>query len=156
MKLSKSISILIATFSLITVFVASVLLARSTVAAKTPLTEPMGSVKPVKGIDVIVQKNPGNTAVRQTQSDAEGSFTVDSLPPGSYQVSLECKARCQSMNDLGAGSIQFTLTGAKESPFKRNLSKQELVTGVKFPIEIVGKTGNKGKVVGGINVTNGG
>ena len=40
------------------------------------------------------------------------------------------------MNDLSVGNIQFTLTGAKESPFKRNISKQQLIAGVKFPFEV--------------------
>jgi hypothetical protein len=116
----------------------------------------MGSVRPVKGIDVIVQKNPGNTAVRQAQTDGEGSFTVGDLTPGSYQVSLVCKARCQSMNDLGAGVIQFTLTGANESPFKRSMSKQQLVGGVKFSFEITGNDRKGGQIKGGINIDGGG
>ena len=149
MKRSKSsINILIAAFGLSTIFVASVFTTHSTLA-RVLTGEPMSSVRPIKGVDVIVQKNPGNTAVRQTLTDAEGSFTVDSLPPALYQISLVCKARCQSMNDLGAGSIQFTLTGAKESPFKRNISKQQLVNGVKFDFEIAGR-GTESRALKGI------
>jgi len=50
------------------------------------------------------------------------------------------------MNDLSAGVIQFTLTGAKESPFKRNITKQQLVAGVKFPFEL-GKESRVGGIV---------
>jgi hypothetical protein len=138
MKSSKSsITILIAALSVGMIFVASVLGARSNMAA-AGAGEPMSSVKPVRGIDVIVEKGPpGNSASRQTNT--QGSFTVSDLTPGTYEVSLVCNARCQSMNDLNAGVIQFVLTGAKEADFKRNITKQQLVAGVKFPFEIVAR-----------------
>jgi uncharacterized surface anchored protein len=106
----------------------------------------MSSVRPIKGIAVIVEKKPGNTASCQTQSDAEGNFTVGDLTPGTYEVSLVCKAKCQSMNDLNAGVIQFTLTATSTSTKIRQpvFTQQEadtrkLVAGVKFSFEIVGK-----------------
>ena len=139
MKRSKSsISILVTALSLSMIFVASAFTARSTAAARVRAGAAVGSVTPVKGIDVVVLKNPGNSASRQTQTDAEGSFSVagSDITPGTYTVSLVCNARCQSLNDLSVGSIQFTLAGAKESPFKRNITKQQLVAGVKFPFEI--------------------
>lgn len=142
MKSSKSsISLFIAALSVSTIFVMSVFTARSTVAARAGMGRTMSTVTPVKGIDVIVNKGRGEKGYCPQQSmsrqtDAEGSFTVGDLTPCSYDVSLQCNARCQSMNDLSAGSIQFDLTGAKENPFKRNITKQQLVAGVKFPIEI--------------------
>ena len=48
-----------------------------------------GSVKPVRGIDVIVQKNPGNTAVRTVTTDSAGHFTLPVLPVGSYALKLD-------------------------------------------------------------------
>ena len=46
------------------------------------------SVKPVKGIDVVVLKDPGNTAVRTVTTDSEGHFTFPVLPAGSYYLKL--------------------------------------------------------------------
>jgi hypothetical protein len=48
----------------------------------------MSSVKPVRGIDVIVEKNPGNTAVRTVVTDGEGHFAIPVLPAGLYSLRL--------------------------------------------------------------------
>lgn len=150
-KISKSSpNMLILALALSVLVVASVFATRSTVTVRASSGEPMSSVKPIKGVDVIVQENPGCCRDGRQQTDAEGSFTVtgSDLTPGTYQVSLVCNAKCQSMNDLGAGVIQFTLTGAKESPFKRGMSKQQLVGGVKFSIEIAGRKGEPKTLTG--------
>ena len=148
-KISKSsANMLILALALSVLVLASVFTARSTGASSVRAVEPMSN-KPVRGIDVVVLKNPGNSASRQTESDADGNFSVGDLTPGTYQVSLVCNAKCQSINDLNAGVIQFTLTGAKESPFKRNMSKQQLVAGVKFSIEIAARKGEP-KTLNGI------
>jgi len=148
MKPSKSsISILIAVLSFGTIFVASVFTTRSTVVARVRVGEPVGSIKPIKGVDVIVQKKPGNTAVRSLQTDAEGSFTVDTLPPGSYQLWLKCK-ECQSIA-IDESGVHLTLIGTKENPFERKITKQQLVDGVKFPFEIVGR-GTESRALKGI------
>lgn len=47
-----------------------------------------GSVRPVRGIDVIVQKDPSNPALRTVTSDADGAFTVSGLEAGSYILSF--------------------------------------------------------------------
>jgi hypothetical protein len=100
----------------------------------------MGSVRPIKGIDIFVECNGCKPHWQaRTQSDDRGGFAVDANQPGLYDVSLQCNARCQSMNELDAGTIQFTLTGAKENPFKRNITKQQLVDGVTFPFESAAK-----------------
>jgi hypothetical protein len=148
MKLSKSpISILIAALSFSTVFVASVFTARSIVVARVGVAKPMPFSKDVGEIDIIVRKKPGNAIARKTNT--EGSFTVGNLTPGLYEVSLVCKTECQRMNHISAtiaGSIQFTFTGAKESPFKRDMTPQQLVKGVTFPFEIVAR--RNGEVTG--------
>jgi hypothetical protein len=140
-KISKSsTNMLILALALSGSVVASFFITRSTGASSVRAVEPMSSVKPVSGIDVIVrclQCKPPITA--RSQTDANGSFTVGDLTLGTYEASLVCNARCQGMNDLSAGVIQFTLTGAKESPFKRNISKQQLVAGANFSVEVVGR-----------------
>jgi len=118
--------------------------------------EPVSSQTPIKGLNVIVQKDSGDTSSREMQTDAEGSFTVGDLLPGSYSVSLVCKAKCQSMNDLSAGKIQFTLTATSENGRVREpvFSQQEgdrrkLFVGIKFAFEITGGK-NEAKRIKGI------
>ena len=46
------------------------------------------ATKPIKGIDVVVQKEPGNIYARQTASpDGHGGYTVDLPGAGSYTIS---------------------------------------------------------------------
>lgn len=128
------VSLLIAALSLSTICVASVFTAGLTV---TRAGAPIGSVKPIRGVDIFLECNGCKPHWQaKTQSDERGGFQIESDRSGLYDVSLQCNARCQGMTDLSAGTIQFTLTGAKESPFKRNITKQQLVDGVKFSIEI--------------------
>ncbi len=47
-----------------------------------------GSVRPIKGVDVIVKKNPGNSSARTVTSDADGAFTVRGLEAGSYTLTF--------------------------------------------------------------------
>jgi hypothetical protein len=45
------------------------------------------SVKPVKGIDVVVQKNPGNSASRQHATvGADGKIMIKLAEPGTYTI----------------------------------------------------------------------
>ena len=46
------------------------------------------SVKPVKGIDVIVTGNPATSTARTVTSDADGAFTVRGLEAGSYSLTF--------------------------------------------------------------------
>lgn len=43
---------------------------------------------PVRGIDVIVRKNPGNSAARTVATDTDGHFEFPVLPAGSYSLIL--------------------------------------------------------------------
>lgn len=47
-----------------------------------------GSVKPVRGIDVIVEKHPGNTAARMVTTDGDGVFSLGGLEAGSYTLTF--------------------------------------------------------------------
>jgi len=80
------------------------------------------SVRPVRGIDVIVQKNPGGTARRITTS-ADGSITVAGLEPGSYTLTFnpcpEKRDGSQSnpitafvIANPGTNAIRVTITNA--------------------------------------------
>jgi hypothetical protein len=140
-NLSKSsLSILIAALSFSTVFVASVFTTGSTVAARVGVGKPMSSQQPISGVGVTVENIKTHKERFALQTDAEGNFSVD-LAPGLYRVTLECK-KCKSM-DIGESGVQLTLTGTKESDFKRIMTKSQLVSGVEFPFEIVGKAETK-------------
>jgi hypothetical protein len=56
----------------------------ATVAVSTDATAP----KPVKGIDVIVRKHPGTTAVRTQATDLGGTASFGVLEAGTYEVSI--------------------------------------------------------------------
>lgn len=150
MRLSKFfLSILIAALSFSTMFVASVFTTRSTVVAGVRVGNPMSSKQPIRGVGVTVENIKVRTERFDLQTDAEGNFTVD-LAPGLYRVRLECK-KCESM-DIGEPGVQFILTGTKEGEFKRIISKPQLVSGVAFPFEIVGRAGTKGRKQGQVSL----
>ena len=47
-----------------------------------------GAVSPVKGIDVIVKKDPGNSAARAVATpNKDGTFSVNLPGPGTYTIS---------------------------------------------------------------------
>jgi hypothetical protein len=125
-KRSKSsTSILIAALTLSTIFAASAAALSQTSKTNTP----------IKGIGVVIKKPPAG-AMRTTQTDGKGNFTVV-LKPGSYELHLECK-RCERL-EIGEGGVDLTLTGTGDSDGKRTISKEQLVSGVTFPIEIDGQ-----------------
>lgn len=125
-KRSKSAtSILIAVLSLSTIFAASAAALSQTSKTNTP----------IKGIGVVIKKNPADIT-RTTQTDARGNFTVV-LKPGSYDLRLECK-RCERL-EIGEAGVELTLTGIVDGESKRTISKEQLVSGVTFPIETEGQ-----------------
>ncbi len=60
--------------------------------ACAPMAEALAASDPIPGIDIIVKKNPGGTAVTQTTTDAKGEFTLKDLEPGTYTVELVGKS----------------------------------------------------------------
>ncbi|MDQ6939694.1 MAG: hypothetical protein M3119_06005, partial [Verrucomicrobiota bacterium] len=77
----KTLRSLLLLLLLLLIFSASVV---SASAQKGPQSND-NAIKRIKGIDVIVEKNPGNSASRQTaQPNKDGSFTVNLPEPGQY------------------------------------------------------------------------
>lgn len=133
MKRSKSsTNIWIATLSLATVFAATSLFGHSAVAKLGTFVP--SSVKPVRGIDVVVQKNPGNSAARSAKTDGDGGFTVSGLAAGEYNIRFQCRA-CV-WGDPHVDRVDIALTGASEKDFKRTVSKQQLTNGVVFAVKL--------------------
>jgi len=65
--------------------------------------------RPVKGIDVVVQKEPGNTNTRQTaKPNKDGSFTVELPGPGKYTISYADGPK--------KGQVIKTVTATKAGP----------------------------------------
>ena len=46
------------------------------------------SVKPVRGIDVVVMKDPGNSAARTGTTNEKGEVEFVGLEPGSYSLTI--------------------------------------------------------------------
>src|SRR6185503_13577377 len=51
------------------------------------------SVRPVRGIDVVVMKNPGNSAARTGTTNGEGEVEFVGLEPGSYSLTIVDNSR---------------------------------------------------------------
>ena len=97
------------------------------------------SVKPVRGIDVIVEcprcKPP--VEARAAKTDAEGGFNFSDLPSGEYKVRLQCKECERSV--AGKPTIEVTLTGTKQRDLKKAISKERLVAGVTLAVDVLAK-----------------
>jgi len=150
MKRSKpSTNIWIAALSLTIVFATMSLVARSA-GTRPPPVEPMSN-KPVRGIDVIVTKDPGNSASRSAKTDGDGGFTVSGLAAGQYNIRFQCKT-CV-WGDPHVDRADITLNGVSEKNFKRTVSKQQLVDGVVFAARGVGASGGTGYLSGRVTQT---
>jgi hypothetical protein len=123
--------------TLTAIFVASVFLTGSSVVANARVAKPRG-VKPVRGIDVIVEKEPGNSASREAQTNADGGFTLSDLTAGQYKFAVACRGGCAA-RVVAELPIIITLTGAGERNFKRSFSKRQLEAGVTFQVQFTGK-----------------
>lgn len=131
-KAKFSRNIWLAALAVSLAFAAIALVNRQAVVANARAAVP-SSVKPVKGVDVIVQKNPGGSASR-TKTDAEGNATFSKLEPGQYKVRLECKECARSV--AGEPSIDLTLTGTRGGDVKRTITKRQLVDGWEVEVSI--------------------
>ena len=73
-------------------------------AVITAQKAPQGTASSVRGIDVIVRKNPGNTAVRTVTTDDSGRFSFPIMPAGPYSVTLSRSKLFTDKN--GEGTIE--------------------------------------------------
>ena len=59
------------------------------VFALVPAVALASGVKPVRGIDVIVEKRPPGGTVKRATTDAEGSVVFSDLEPGHYVITID-------------------------------------------------------------------
>jgi hypothetical protein len=124
-RLKTSTRFLIASLVVFTTFAAGLLIASQMVLAAT---------NPVRGIGVVVKKNPGGSTARATTGD-DGKFTVPNLEPGSYTVSLK---HADKVAPDSFKTLVVTIEGARGTPIKW-FPIAELQKGVTFEIEVAGK-----------------
>ena len=123
-RLKTSKHFLIAFLVACTAFAAGLLIASQVVMAAT---------NPVKGIGVVVKKNPGgNTANARTNQD--GKFTMK-LEPGSYTMTLK---HADKIAPDTFKTLVVTVEGARGTPIKW-FPIAELQKGVTLQIEIAGR-----------------
>ncbi|MDP1748719.1 MAG: carboxypeptidase-like regulatory domain-containing protein [Reyranella sp.] len=61
------------------------------VLAVVPASGAFAAENPIPGIDIIVQKKPGDVVVARTTTDAKGEFTLKDLAPGKYTIEIDGK-----------------------------------------------------------------
>jgi hypothetical protein len=98
-----------------------------------------GIIKPAKGIDVIVHKQPDNTAVRTVTTNSAGHFTLPVLPIGSYSLKLDkgrggfqvessSRATTSHTSFDKTDTLLITIEGAAGGPIKAGWSFQTNAT----------------------------
>jgi hypothetical protein len=86
-----------------------VLLALATALA-TPAFQATAANNPIPGVDIIVQKKPGGSAIHRT-SDASGQVSIRLAEPGHYTITTSCgPRRCPSHTAM------FSVSGAPLKP----------------------------------------
>ncbi len=94
----------------------------------------------VYGIDVIVKQD----RTKRAMTDADGHFTLEALPPGSYTLSFRAKRakdlavwdRFTSDKVVVATSYAIKVEGAKKPVHLSNLSTNQLLAGVNIAVEV--------------------
>jgi len=56
-------------------------------------TGAMASETPIPGVDIIVRKKPGGSAIVVATTDASGKFTARLAEPGNYSLSTACRLK---------------------------------------------------------------
>ena len=88
------------------------------------------TVKPVKGIDVVVLKNPGNSAARTGTTNDKGEVEFAGLEPGSYSLTIVDPSKQQPIKGSVGGDVLFRsyvveITGTVGGPIKREWNPSE-------------------------------
>jgi len=91
-----------------------------------------GSVTPVKGIDVIVQKDPGNTAIRTGTTNEKGEVEFAGLEPGNYSLTIVHPSNQKKLRGGSQGgdtdvhqNYLVEVTGLANGPLSREWNVKE-------------------------------
>jgi len=91
-----------------------------------------GSVTPVKGIDVIVQKNPGNSAARTGTTNEKGEVEFAGLEPGNYSLTIVDPSNIKKVHSGSLGgdpsfrqNYLVEIAGAVGGPISREWNVKE-------------------------------
>ena len=98
------------------------------------------SVRPVRGIDVIVKKDPGNTAARTATTNEKGEVEFVGLEPGNYSLTIADATTQRPANaklglriddlsadreGVAADNYEVAIVGAVGGPIKREWNAKE-------------------------------
>jgi hypothetical protein len=115
---------------LIGVLVGSALLLAQRAVVGTAAPVAAMAINPIPGVDVIVKKKPGGTVVR-TKSDGSGSFSLDTLAPGNYELEFEGNSLSTAISKIDPQSkgpdhvIRFTLAALPLTGMTPLISREE-------------------------------
>src|SRR3954452_14863572 len=96
----------------------------STGAIRGIVVDPSGAR--VVGAKVLII-NPDTASARRVTTDAEGRFSADLLPPGSYDLTANANAVSKSFAVVQRKNIQVEVGGAVELELKLTLAAGETV-----------------------------
>ena len=123
--------------TLLSAFALTIICFLSAAAQKDPQGT-ASSVKPVRGIDVVVMKNPGNSAARTIKTNEKGEVEFVGLEPGNYSLAIVDNSRQErgGMNTPAAMASQtgdryaVEINGAVGGPVSRewNIKESKFVT----------------------------
>ena len=106
--------------------------------------------KGVAGVSVVVKQNPS----KRTATDANGNFSLEGLPAGSYTLTI----RPQKAGDtktasttkvIVATSYSIKVEGTKRAVNKSGLTSDALLAGVDVPVEVGAGAKVRGQVLAG-------
>jgi hypothetical protein len=95
---------------------------------------------PIKGIGVVVKRNPPRGQPSNARTNQDGKFTVGSLEPGSYTVSMKLDDASQRENKFDFSKFKtavITVEGVKGGKVEKRFPISELQNGMTFDIEII-------------------
>jgi hypothetical protein len=102
----------------------------------------MAATNPVKGIGVVVKKNPGGGKPSNARTNQDGKFTVSGIESGSYIIRMKLDDVSLTVNNIDFSKFRtavITIEGVKGGSLIKRIPITELQRGVAFDIEVAGR-----------------